>query len=344
MGEWIVSERVELKASEYNIYVPLRGGKRLVFNSVSHKMLLLEDDEEIAPDGPVALAQNGFLVDARHDDFAQAERSFTAKRADPRRLMITIAPTLHCNLACGYCFQGMNKPTQKMSSLVQEGIISQIVKRGSELKHVSVCWYGGEPLMNQAAIWDLSDKLIETCSTLNIVYAASIVTNGFLLTADVATRLTEKRVQMAQVTVDGPEEIHNEMRPLLSGRGSYARIVDNLVDVLANTSLRISMRVNVDTRSADAVWRLMDELSDRGIDERKRFSIYFAPIEAITSSCEDGDTYTMGKLEYARLEISLVERGAGSGDRVRRSLSPQHGCLPSSPKRRHGDPADRRPA
>lgn len=305
-----------LKPSRYNIEVPLSGGRKLVFNSVSHQMILVSSDADFGSadtEHHNVLEKLGFLVEQERDELVDQENAFNRQRNNQQRMMVTVAPTLHCNLACGYCFQGMNKPANRMSEEVQQKLVERIAARIPNLETLTVTWYGGEPLMNAAAIWPISDRLISLCEEHDVTYRSTIVTNGYLLTPETADRLVRCKVTAAQITIDGLAESHDKMRPMLSGRGSYDRIMENICAIVGRIPLNISIRVNVDVRNAHQVHALLNEFADRGLSHNHQFSVYFAPIEAITSSVEDGDEHVMSKSSYADLEVELLSRAVQLG-------------------------------
>lgn len=301
--------------SRYNIEIPLRDRRSLIFNSVTHR-LILSSEEGLARqdhDERTNLLKAGFLVNEGVDEVRELQNQFEAQRNNPRRMMVTIAPTLYCNLACGYCFQGMNKPSTRMAPEVQEQLVKRITERMPSLDALTVTWYGGEPLMNKAAIWPMSERLIALCDAHGVAYKAGIITNGYLLNLETAELLVKHRVQYAQITIDGQGETHDKMRPMLSGRGSYDKIMENIRGVVGTVPLQISVRINVDVRNAAQIHDLLNEFADYGLGNTGQFSVYFAPVEAITSAVEDGDEYVMSKTSYADLEVELMARAVRLG-------------------------------
>jgi uncharacterized protein len=97
-------------------------------------------------------------------------------------------------------------------------------------------------------------------------YAAAIVTNGYLLTPEVARRLKVLEVRRAQITLDGPAETHNRMRPLRNGRGTFDVVLENVV--ACADLLPISVRVNLDASNAGEYLQLLDLLVERGLAGR----------------------------------------------------------------------------
>ena len=79
-------------------------------------------------------------------------------------------------------------------------------------------WHG-EPLLQMDRLVDLSRKMRDVCTRADCKYTASIVSNGYLLDRETAERLKEQQVADAQITLDGPRDVHDERRPLVGGGG-----------------------------------------------------------------------------------------------------------------------------
>jgi uncharacterized protein len=86
--------------------------------------------------------------------------------------------------------------------------------------------------------------------------------------------LHARRVTHAQVTLDGGPEHHDRMRPLASGRGTFATILDNLVSVA--DIIDVTIRVNIDGGNVDGYRELLDILADNGL--AGRIGVYAGPI------------------------------------------------------------------
>lgn len=304
-------------ASRYNVVVPLRGSRALTYNSLSGatavldrrelaKLRRLEAGQPVRRDDVLrTLVYGGFAVEDRVDELAAIEDEYRQQRFDESGMVLTIAPTLACNFGCDYCFQGADKPCGRMGEEVQDALVAMVESYASSLERLHVAWYGGEPLLARAVIERLSDRLIELCARHSLAYDAMIVTNGYKLDADVAASLYERGVATAQVTLDGDRDDHDQRRVLLSGRGTFERIVRNVREVVDATPLRISVRVNIDSRNREDIASLLTHLADAGLAQRRNFGVYFAPIEAITEGCHMIAAKTMSKASYAALETEL---------------------------------------
>ncbi|MDC3957228.1 TIGR04463 family radical SAM/SPASM RiPP maturase [Polyangium jinanense] len=314
------------KPSRYNIFVHLRNGRCLAYNSLSGGLGLWEADEWAlyqrieageAPD-PLdssvgEMVQAGYLVSTAMDELRTMEQAYRAHRFDPGSMILTIAPTMACNFGCDYCFQGQDKPAGSMTPEVQDAILAHVEQQAAGARSLHVAWYGGEPLVRREIIERLSDRLIECAARRHIAYSAMMVTNGYLLTADVARSLWARRVKTIQVTLDGAPEDHDQRRALLSGKPTFDRIAENLLAAVEATPITFSIRVNIDRRNADRVVDLLDLLWRRGLGGRRNFQVYFAPVEAITTGCHGVTDACLSKREYGDLEARLARHAFDRG-------------------------------
>ena len=317
------------KVSRYDIPVRLADDSALLFNSRTRSLILLSDSEaqvyrELAErssfsSGQVndrllleALVGGGHVVGAMADELAVVRDSYEATRGAKGSLTLTIAPTMACNFACGYCFQGLNKPTTRMKPDVQNAIVD-FVKAKKDLKSLNIVWYGGEPLMGKDSIFRLSDLLISYCDKHKISYGAGIVSNAWFLNGEMAAQLYTRRVRWVQVTIDGDRGTHDRMRPLTSGHGTFDRILDNIAEALDQTAISINARVNVGHSNVDKVDAMLDCFVERNFAKRGNFSVYFAPIEASTPESGSAFEERLSRAEFNRKVLALEERARRLG-------------------------------
>ena len=259
------------------------------------------------------LLYGGFVVAPETNELEVLRRHYDATRNDPSKMILTIAPTLMCNFGCDYCFQGQNKPAGFMGPEVQDAIIDLVNRAAPTIKRLHIAWYGGEPLLAPTVIASLSDRVISICDERGIAFDAMIVTNGYNLTVKLAHLLNTLRVHTAQVTLDGAARDHDQRRTRLGGGPSFAQIVKNLRAVVDVVPVRISVRINIDLRNKDAIYELLDELSALGLGKRSNFSVYFAPVEAITTGCHCVVNQCMSKADYGQLEAELTRYAFDAG-------------------------------
>ncbi len=310
---------VPIRPSNYNVIIDLPDGRALAYNAYSNALAVLDPEDydalrSVSNDssshdgtGPSLgqLQHGGFLVPSSMDERACLEQEYWERRNDPSRLSLTVAPTMACNFGCDYCFQGHDKPAGRMGPGVRDAIVALVRRSTHRLRSVGICWYGGEPRLALREIEQLSDELLTVCREARVPYDGSIVTSGYLLSGAVARSLVERGVVTAQVSIDGNAAAHDQRRCLLGGGGTFERLLRNMVDVAANSALRVSIRVNVDGRNAGSIVELLECLGREGLGRHGRTSIYFAPVEAITQGCHAVVGHCLTKQDFASLEVEL---------------------------------------
>ena len=198
------------------------------------------------------------------DELAVLERRFRAGTSDRSAFALTIVTSLGCNFDCPYCFE--NKPAAILDEETERLLLEVVDAQLPTIERFDVTWYGGEPLLAADRIDRLSEAFLERTRASEVTYTASIVTNGYLLTPDVARRLKTLGVNRVQITLDGPAEIHDRMRPLRNGRGTFDVVLENVV--ACADLIPISIRVNLDASNVGEYLRLLDLLVERGLAGR----------------------------------------------------------------------------
>jgi uncharacterized protein len=89
--------------------------------------------------------------------------------------------------------------------------------------------------------------LTEKIKRINTNFTASIITNGYLLSEKIIDKFDEYHINKIQITIDGLNQTHDRRRPLISGKGTFEKIIRN-IDLLNKKKPKfpIIIRVNVD--------------------------------------------------------------------------------------------------
>jgi uncharacterized protein len=234
------------------------------------------------------LISAGFIVSNETDE-KQIAIEMNKKRLEKLHkkndvLSLVITPTLQCNFKCYYCFENttVRKNEDALSMNVQNDIINFISKSitKNHIKEVNITWYGGEPLIQQRIIFSMMGKINTICKVYDVKLRSSIVTNGVLLTPNVSGLLYEHGIGKAQITIDGPETIHNKRRIYPANpTENYKIIIDNLLK--ANENIRFNIRINIDKANKDLFFSLIDDLIERKIwPFKKNVSIYLGHVRS----------------------------------------------------------------
>ncbi len=233
-------------------------------------------EPEIADPALRELVDGGFFVRADLDEAVRV-REILEEEWDSARLSMIILSHENCNFRCVYCYESFTRG--KMKPEIVGGLKTFVREKARDLRSLRISWFGGEPLLGRDVIYDLSDSFLQSCERTGTRYAASMSTNGSLLTIDTLRALVERRVKWFQITLDGPEDIHNSTRKSAGGKGTYHRILDNLVGAReSDEKFFIKIRVNF---NEDAVSRIEEWLAEEIgplFAADSRFGMAFHPI------------------------------------------------------------------
>lgn len=148
----------------------------------------------------------------------------------PRLGRLTLNISNLCNLACSYCYadQGRYHGRENLMSMSQtEEVLRRVLELYGEIDVVH--FFGGEPLMNLAAIdaagiylqGAVSDGLLPRMPRL------VATTNGTWSNPPVIDTLKHWNISLT-VSWDGSREIQDQCRPMLSAGSSYEMLADSL--------------------------------------------------------------------------------------------------------------------
>lgn len=216
-------------------------------------------EEEISyfQDNYILVKDEETLVEIMH--FQSLARIYNKKH-----LVLTIAPTQNCNFGCVYCYEKWRK-SGSMDDKTEDAIIKYIKKQQTEygLESISLDWYGGEPLLEYKRIKSLGQRINELGIPL---VQNDIITNGYFFTEEIIKILVNLNITTVQITLDGFKDIHDQRRPLVCGKGTFDRIIENLDHYFSGKyrdSFRIALRVNIDKRNQDDYLKIYNWLKKR---------------------------------------------------------------------------------
>lgn len=276
--------------SKYNILSKSEKYGYLLFNTMSLAFIRINEQDidmwkklRETPDSYTNFQNYDFLIKARilvdnqEDDLNVYLADVLKNRYNSSDMALTILPTRGCNFGCIYCYE-QDRPNVLMSEQTEKAIV-KFVCSNSNLKRLSVVWYGGEPLLN----FDSMVRLTKMFKQLNIEYSAKIVSNGYLLTKEKANLMKDLAIRNIQITFDGSEEIHNQRRFLLGGQPTYRKIMDNLKYLLSiNKEITIDIRTNIDRRNKDDYNKFYQDFKSEIND--KRVTMYPGFVSDLLSS------------------------------------------------------------
>ncbi|MCI1549454.1 MAG: anaerobic sulfatase-maturation protein [Prevotella sp.] len=148
----------------------------------------------------------------------------------PLYVMLKPAGSL-CNLACKYCYylEKGNLYKQYKDRVISDELLEKFVKdyiESQTLPQVLFTWHGGETLMRPISFYKKALEL-ETRYAGGRQIDNCIQTNGTLLTDEWCEFFKENNF-LVGVSIDGPQEFHDEYRRTRSGKPSFQKVMNGI--------------------------------------------------------------------------------------------------------------------
>lgn len=136
----------------------------------------------------------------------------------------------HCNLRCRYCYAGggnFGKKDKLMTANTARKAVDFFMDHTNGKDELSLSFDGGEPMINFDVIKEAVSYAAEKGEKRDQPVRFSIGTNATLVTEEIADFFSRHRFS-PQFSLDGPEHIHDELRPLKNGKGSYRQLLEGI--------------------------------------------------------------------------------------------------------------------
>lgn len=223
---------------------------------------------------------------------------------------LSLAVAQKCNLGCTYCYAQQGEfggAAKNMPLEVAEQAVDLLVNNAEPGAKLNLAFLGGEPLVNRRVLQAATLRAAELAARRGLTLTFSITTNGTLLTEEDAI-FFEAHGFAVTVSLDGPREAHNALRPYKNGGGSFDAIMRKLEPLLrCQRHMQVSARVTVTPRNLE-LRRALDQFIAAGFH-----SVGFSPM----LSAPNGN----GEMQSADLEVMLGEMIDCGQEFERRSLA-----------------------
>ena len=219
-----------------------------------------------------------------------------APLAQPAIHALSLAIAQKCNLGCTYCYAqqgefggaGKNMPLEEATRAVE-----LLVNGADDGARLNLAFLGGEPLVNRSVLQAATRYAAQLAERRGNPITFSITTNGTLLTQADA-EFFEAHGFAVTISLDGPRETHNLLRPFKSGTGSFDAILQRIRPLLAlQRRMQVSARVTVTPANLE-LRRALDEFLELGFH-----SVGFSPMLSSPSG--------NGEMQSKDLETMLGE-------------------------------------
>ncbi|MEO0137257.1 MAG: radical SAM protein [candidate division WOR-3 bacterium] len=268
----------QYKFSYYNIVKNMEDGGWLLFNTktgafsvIPSKVKKLDNKDMVNN-----FLANGYIVNKDKDELDEVIMSFRKIREDKTIMRLIILPAEMCNFRCIYCYETFRRI--KIFDEVILGIINFIKRNIATLSILEISWFGGEPLLAISRIIEITKRCQKMAKAYGIRFLSDVTTNGYLLTPKLIKSLIDVGVIGYQVTIDGPPLIHNRLRKLKNGRGTFEKIWSNLREFKKfDKEFYVVIRTNFDKNSYVYLNEWID-LYQNEFGKDSRFRLLFRPI------------------------------------------------------------------
>jgi uncharacterized protein len=236
----------------------------------------VRDGGEMEEEERETLQRLGVLVRDREEEKGEMRETFHRINQESRHLSVVAALTMACNLACPYCFEAPFRGEQTMGEATADLLIRRLTERMAQGLDLTVDFYGGEALMQLTLLKRIAGALQRAALEHGVTFQFNIFSNGTLLTRPVVEELLPLGLAAVRLTLDGPPDIHDSQRPFISGRGSFAAILENIHAI--HDILPIDLGGNYTRDNYRRFPELLDLLIAEGIDPARFKAVGFSPV------------------------------------------------------------------
>ncbi len=244
---------------------PITGQAALLPASQVNDLARLGDGSALDASLIKDLKEAGFVVESDEDERTSLAEAYATylQNVEKTPTQLIVVPSFGCNLRCVYCYQEPFTAEGK-GVITPENIdaLFAYIDRfhAAENPKPYITLFGGEPLVDAPTHRDRIDRILRGALARNLKVA--VVTNGHDLEVFLPM-LAAGPVKEVQVTLDGPELVHDQRRPHASGSGTFARIIRG-IDGLIARQIPVNLRVVVDKENIEALPELASLAADKG--------------------------------------------------------------------------------
>ena len=210
-----------------------------------------------------------------------------------------------CNLSCVYCYEDHDTHDRMGDEHIRR-IILLCKKSNAKLIHLD--YFGGEPLLNITFIENLAEEMRKE----GIPFFASATTNATLITEYVLDRLYNSGLRSFQITLDGPELLHNNLRRSLNEKfNSFTKVVGALKTIQeSNFKISVVVRTNANETllKNENLLPYLDTITSTIPVSDKRFSFLIKPIgDYASANNKQNDGHSYCKHDKTSFVVSSLE-------------------------------------
>ena len=311
-------------SSIYNNFIPYQN-KIIGYNALQNNFIILENElydlyiaavneqaidkfKKIHNDFYEFMIEKGFFVSEEKKEFEEVLA--LQKKIDHRKdfFDLFINPTMNCNFKCWYCYETHIKNSKMSSHRIKniEKLLQNIILSNKELKTIYISWFGGEPLLQyQDVIKPILKKAKTICDDAKIIFKSGFTTNGLLINQEMIDYFKLYNVDQLQITLDGKKELHNRIRYISKNKGSYDKIVENII-LLVKNHLEVIVRINCTDETLKDLDTIMYDFSSINKEYKKYIKFTFHRVWQVENSLDEDISYFIKKYKNKDFSVDGV--------------------------------------
>ena len=281
-----------MKASYYNVFFPFED-QYILFNTLRGSIFVVDHEikgiletntvSSLSEEYTELFSSNGIIIDDEVNEQDVYKLVYEQSKYNTALTTLHVITTYRCNLGCIYCYEGKgeveNKSMDERTAQCAIQFIKDLAENNSS-RALGIELFGGEPLLNMPVNLLVAEELHKFCEENNKQFSINAITNGTLSTEKNVEDLAQYHCSFL-VTLDGPQEIHDQRRLYKDGKGTFDDIMEGLHRV-RDANLGIMIRINVDEANKKYVVPLFEFLKDEGLT---RVTISIKPVFNTSPAC-----------------------------------------------------------
>ena len=148
-----------------------------------------------------------------------------------------------CNLKCTYCYEGIEKRSEKMDVSTMEQTLSFIFKNVLKNEKIHIVFLGGEPLLNKSVFIHAINWINFHHRQIKEQIVLEMTSNGILLDEEIMDIVKKENINLS-VSIDGSEQTQMKNRISVSGINDYQTILSNIQKMIQK-NIRFNIRMTV---------------------------------------------------------------------------------------------------
>lgn len=231
----------------YILYSPLTEGLALISKADAGRIVRYIDDPAASGDGEIA----GLICEMTPERMPSVSDMTPVEQFTK----LSIIPNLTCNFACSYCYSAKGRSKTVLEWDKAKAVLDHFIDEERIAPQPLSIFVsgGGEPLLS----WNLLKRILEyarrRASDKSFPLYMSVVTNGSLLTEEIATSLKAIDCSVC-ISYEVLEDLQNNQRQ------HYSEVRDN-IEMLRSAGVRTMLNSTITPLSVSRMTEMMEEIA-----------------------------------------------------------------------------------